>query len=347
MKAAASVAIVAMTIALAAASVLTGAEDVSVQKAWNEWRADADVAPNYHILTQQRLPRACLALLAGAGLALAGCSFQALLRNPLATPYTLGIASWGAFGAWVATILVQTAGQAGAGSIRAVILRGEFLGFSIVQAFAFAFCLFNVAFIYYLANQRERLSPAVLLLAGVTMGMFANAGIMLMRFFALPSQLVNMDRWLMGGVDLLGGEPVMTLVVGIVPCAAVLLLHAGQFDQLGFGTELAAGRGVNVRRLQATTFLVCSLMTAVIVSKVGPIGFVGLIVPHAVRSVTGSRHRLLMPLSMAAGGGFLCFCDVAARQLFHAEVPIGIVTAILGGPFFLVLLVRRRFTDWD
>ncbi len=347
MSRAAPLIIVIVTLALAAASLLTGTESISVARAWDEWRTNADVAPNWHILTQQRLPRTMLALLAGAGLALAGCSFQALLRNPLATPYTLGIASWGAFGAWVATIVVQTAAQSETGSFRSVLLHSDVIGFSFVQAAAFAFCLFNVGFIYFLANQRERLSPAVLLLAGVTMGMFANAGIMLMRFFALPSQLVNMDRWLMGGVDLLGAEPVITLIVGVVPCAIVLLLHAGQFDQLGFGPELAAGRGVNVRRLQAITFLTCSLMTAVIVSKVGPIGFVGLIVPHAVRSLTGSRHRILMPLSMAAGGAFLCFCDIAARQLFDAEIPIGIITAVLGGPFFLVLLVRRRFTDWD
>jgi len=347
MNRAAPIIVVTITLVLATASLLTGAETISVARAWDEWRSGAEVAPNWHILTQQRLPRTMLALLAGAGLALAGCSFQALLRNPLATPYTLGIASWGALGAWVATIVTQTAAQSEAGSLRSMLLHSSALGFSFVQVTAFAFCLFNVGFIYYLASKRERLSPAVLLLAGVTMGMFANAGIMLMRFFALPSQLVNMDRWLMGGVDLLGVEPVITLFIGVVPCAIVLLLHAGQFDQLGFGTELATGRGVNVRRLQAVTFLTCSLMTAVIVSKVGPIGFVGLIVPHAVRSLTGPRHRILMPLSMAAGGAFLCFCDIAARQLFKAEIPIGIITAVLGGPFFLVLLVRRRFTDWD
>lgn len=344
--------VIGITVALVGASLLTGTESISVARAWDEWRTDAEVAPNWHILTQQRLPRTLLALLAGAGLALAGCSFQALLRNPLATPYTLGIASWGAFGAWFATIVVQTVEQSEpdsgvSASMRELLVRGEFAGFSIVQVSAFAFCLFNVAFIYYLASQREHMSPAVLLLAGVTLGMFANAGIMLMRFFALPSQLVNMDRWLMGGVDLLGSEPVLTLAIGIIPCSVVLMLQSAKFDQIGFGRELAAGRGVNVARLQVVTFLVCSLMTAVIVSKVGPIGFVGLIVPHAVRSLTGPRHRLLMPLSMIAGGGFLCFCDVAARQLFDAEVPIGIVTAILGGPFFLYLLVRRRFTDWD
>jgi iron complex transport system permease protein len=151
----------------------------------------------------------------------------------------------------------------------------------------------------------------------------------------------------MGGVDLIGYEPVVTLAIGVVPCSIVLLALAPQYDQLGFGEEIAAGRGVNVRRLQLTTFLVCSLMTAVIVSKVGPIGFVGLIVPHAVRAITGSRHRLLMPFSVVAGGAFLCLCDIISRKLMAGETPIGITTSLIGAPFFLYLLMRRRFTDWE
>jgi len=111
--------------------------------------------------------------------------------------------------------------------------------------------------------------------------------------------------------------------------------------------EIAAGRGINVKLLQVVTFFIGSLMTAMIVSVVGTIGFVGLIVPHIVRSMTGSRHRLLMPLSVLVGGGFLCFCDIVARKALPGETPIGIITTLLGGPFFLYLLMRRRFTDWE
>src|SRR5690606_13441214 len=125
-----------------------------------------------------------------------------------------------------------------------------------------------------------------------------------------PERLVIMTRWTMGHVNVLGYDPVAVLFAGVTPCAVVLLAQAGKFDQLGFGEEMAAGRGVDVRRLQVVTFLVGSLLTAVIVSKVGPIGFIGLIVPHAVRSVTGSRHRILMPMSMVVGGAFLCLCDI-------------------------------------
>ncbi|MCX5758163.1 MAG: iron chelate uptake ABC transporter family permease subunit, partial [Candidatus Hydrogenedentes bacterium] len=131
------------------------------------------------------------------------------------------------------------------------------------------------------------------------------------------------------------------------PCLIILWAQAAKLDQLGFGTDLAEGRGINVKILQVVSFGVGSLMTAIIVSVVGPIGFIGLIVPHAVRTLTGSRHRLLMPASIIAGGGFLCFCDILARKILPGETPIGIVTTLFGGPFFLYLLMRRRFTDWE
>jgi len=329
--------LVLVCLAIIPASLLIGTETLDLGRAWHEWRAGLPLheAPVLSILLNQRLPRTLAALLAGAGLALAGCAFQALLRNPLATPYTLGIASAGALGAWSAFILMDlgwfTAGV---------------LGVPTVQAFAFLFAAVDVALVWLVATRKARSSPAVLLLAGVTLGMLANSGIMLTRYLAAPDRLVMMDRWLMGGVDVLGYKPIFTLLVGAVPCAAILLAHAAQFDQVGFGEEMAAGRGINVPRLQLVTFLAGSLMTAIIVSEVGPIGFVGLIVPHTVRALAGSRHRLLLPLSLLSGGAFLCACDIVARKILPGETPIGIVTTLIGGPFFLHLLMRRKFTDW-
>ena len=318
------------------ASIAIGTESIDLRAAFEQWRSGAAYADarELNIVLTLRLPRTLLALLAGGGLALAGCAFQALLRNPLATPYTLGIDSFAALGAYMATVL-------GAGSALNV------LGFSLVQVAAFAAATLDVLIIYAMATRAARMSPLVLLLAGVTLGLLANSGILFLRYLAKPEQLVNMDRWLMGGVDLIGYEPVWTLLIGATPCMLVLLAQAGKYDQLGFGEELAAGRGVDVRRLQITTFLVCSIMTGVIVSKVGPIGFVGLVVPHAVRTITGSRHRVLMPVTMVAGGAFLCVCDIIARKAMTGETPIGIITSIVGAPFFLYLLVRRRFADWD
>ncbi|GMV93274.1 MAG: ABC transporter permease [Candidatus Hydrogenedentota bacterium] len=334
-----TVAVALGSVVLMTASLLIGTETLSVGRIVAEWRAGEAIndSPALSILFNQRMPRTLVALIVGCGLTIAGCSFQALLRNPLATPYTLGIDSFGAFGAYAATIFGSAAGWT----------AFEIAGFSHVQASAFAFATFDVLLIYGMATRKTRMAPSVLLLAGVTLGLLAGSGILFLRYLARPEQLVNMDRWLMGGVDVIGYEPVLTLLIGVVPCSIVLLAQAPKFDQLGFGEEMAAGRGVNVRRLQLTTFLVCSLMTGIIVSKVGPIGFVGLIVPHAVRSITGSRHRVLMPVSMIAGGAFLCACDIIARKFMTGETPIGIITSLIGAPFFLYLLTRRRFTDWE
>ena len=338
MRTALSVLLVAGSVLMAVASLAVGSADVSFREAWAEWRSGIALqdAPALSVLVQQRLPRTLAALIVGGGLALAGCSFQAMLRNPLATPYTLGVASAGALGAWTATILVQGYGWS-----------LSFLGPRPIQALAFLFAALDMAVVYSLAARRSRLSPAVLLLAGVTMGMLANSGILLMRYLADPARLVLMERWLMGGVDVIGYADIKVLFIGVAPCMLLLMLQGSKFDQLGFGTEMAAGRGVNVPVLQVITFLVGSLMTAVIVSICGPIGFVGLIVPHAVRTITGSRHRVLMPLSTIAGGAFLCLCDIIARRVVPGEFPIGIVTSLIGGPFFLYLLMRRRFTDWE
>lgn len=326
------------SVSLMLASLAIGSADVSLGGAWAEWRSGVPLqdAPALSVLVQQRLPRTLAAIIVGAGLALAGCAFQAMLRNPLATPYTLGVASAGALGAWTATILIQGYG-----------FSLVFLGPRPIQALAFVFAALDMALVYALAARRSRLSPSVLLLAGVTMGMLANAGILFMRYLAAPERLVMMERWLMGGVDVIGYEDIKVLFWGVTPCILVLMAQGSKFDQLGFGTELAAGRGVNVPLLQVITFLVGSLMTAVIVSVCGPIGFVGLIVPHAVRTVTGSRHRVLMPFCTVAGGAFLCLCDIIARRVVSGEFPIGIVTSMVGGPFFLYLLMRRRFTDWE
>ncbi len=328
--------LVIVCLCLIAASLLYGKVPLDLGQAVNEWRSGLPLNETrmLSILVNQRLPRTLTALIAGAGLALAGCAFQALLRNPLATPYTLGVAGAGSLGAWTATNIIS-------GGISLA-----FLGPAPVQVLAFLFASVDVIIIGTLATSGRRVSPPVLLLAGVTMGLLCSAGTMFMRFLAAPERLVAMDHWIMGGVHQIGYDNVRILYIGVIPCMAVLLLQAPKFDQLGFGHEMAAGRGINVPRLQVTTFLTGSLMTAIIVSVVGPIGFVGLIVPHTVRMLTGSRHRILMPASLIAGGAFLCACDVAARRFSSGEFPVGIITTMTGAPFFLYLLMRRKFTDW-
>jgi len=324
-------------VAIIFASILFGEQHINLANAWREWQAGSPLyqTRDLNILLNHRLPRTLAALLSGAGLALAGCAFQALLRNPLATPYTLGVANASALGAWLAFILMDYG-----------FFVTNFFGFGAVQIMAFLFASADVALIYLFASRQARPSPATLLLIGVTLGMLANAGILLSRYLAKPERVVAVDHWLMGGVDVLGYQSIVILALGVIPCLFVLLAQATKLDQIAFSPEIAAARGVRVGQVQFIILLTASLMTAIIVSVTGPIAFVGLIIPHTVRAITGPLHSRLMPLSCIAGGVFLCACDIAARLMLPGETPIGILTTLLGGLFFLWLLLKKRGINW-
>jgi iron complex transport system permease protein len=265
---------------------------------------------------------------AGGVLAVAGASFQALLRNPLATPHTLGVSAGAALGAVCAMALGVS--HAGIGPLTSV------------QVFALVGGLVNVGIIYALASGRRAMSPLKLLLAGVTLGLISSALIMFARFVSEPDKLVMTDRWLMGGLDVAGFRSVAAVLPFVFPAVALLLSEANALNQLSLGDEAAMGRGVDVAATQRTAFLAGSVSTAAIVSVTGPIGFVGLIVPHLLRGIVGPDHRVLLPLSLLLGGAFLVVADTVARSAFApSELPVGVLTAMLGGPFFLVLLLTR------
>lgn len=324
--------------ALAAACVapLVGAEPVSAWRAVGWWLRGGPAGERpvaVDIFFFLRLPRILLAFLAGATLAVVGAVFQALLRNSLATPYTLGVDSGGSLGAVVAIFLPT----------RLPWLAFHWGPFSQVQLFSFFGSSLAVFMIYLLAQGRGRISTLELLLAGVTMGSIFSALILAVRYFASPELLVSMDRWTMGGLDVTGYENVLALLPLLLPGLVILFVQARGFDQIVFGEELAQGRGVNVQRLQKLAFFGGSLATSSIVAVSGPIGFVGLIVPHAVRALVGPDHRLLLPCVFFAGGGFLILCDTFARTIIApTELPVGIITSLLGGPFFIYLLIRMR-----
>ncbi|MBS3764859.1 MAG: iron ABC transporter permease [Planctomycetes bacterium] len=285
----------------------------------------------FNIVIYQRVPRVLLALMAGGGLAVAGAVFQALLRNPLATPHTLGVSAGGALGAAVAILFDLTFPSFGA--------------FGMVQICGLAGSLGVMIIIYLLARHKERFSTLKLLLAGVTMALVASAMIMFVRYMADPHKLVRLDRWLMGGLQVNSYRTLAAVLPLYLPAVVLLFSQLSNLNQLAFGEELAAGRGLNVPAVQISAFVGGSLLTASIVSVAGPIGFVGLIIPHTIRLILGPDHRVLLFGSFFAGAAFLAIADTFARTvLAPTELPVGVLTAMLGGPFFLVLLIRKR--DW-
>ncbi|NLH49890.1 MAG: iron ABC transporter permease [Myxococcales bacterium] len=305
------------------------------------WAQRHDLAGNLNasIFFLTRLPRVLLAALVGAALAAAGTTFQALLRNPLAEPFTLGISSGGAFGAVLAI-------KFGLGATA--------LGVSPIVLASLAGSAATVWLVYRLARTRGVLSATLLVLAGVTISYFFAAEILLVFYLADYTETFQMLRWMMGALDVMvsanfwqgttaARAGLVFIGLGYAAALAVLLALAGALNQLSLGPEIAAARGVNVRNVQRLAYGSASLLTGLMVALAGPIGFVGLLVPHAVRLLVGPDHRILLPAAALAGAGFLILCDALARTfLGPAEIPVGVLTATIGGPFFLILLLRAK-----
>lgn len=280
------------------------------------------------IFFHHRIPRVLLAFLVGGSLAVAGSSLQVVLRNPLAEPFILGIAGAGAVGA---VIVISVPG-----------LSVHFGPFSLVQLFSLLGCILCVGAIYWLARSPLGVSMTTILLAGVTVNILCGAAILLVRYIVSPHLLVAMDRWMMGGLDIVGYRELSALLPLLLPGLALLFLQGHALNQLAFGEEMAMGHGVNVASVQKLVFLGTGLTTAAAVSLAGPIGFVGLIIPHAVRRLSGVDHRVVLPASFCLGGAFLTVCDLFARTVVApTEMPVGIITAIIGGPVFFRILLRR------
>ena len=214
---------------------------------------------------------------------------------------------------------------------------------SAVPAAAFAGSLVAVAIVYALAQARHRgLSTTVLLLAGVTMNAFFSAMILFVQYFASFADTYRTLRWLMGDLDVSSYQPLVAALPTAIVSFAVFAWLARPLNLLALGPDSAESRGLDVTRAQRAAFLSASLATGAAVSIGGPIGFIGIIVPHLVRLLVGPDHRLVLPASALFGGAFLVACDVVARTILApVELPVGIITALIGGPFFLWLLIRK------
>ena len=278
-----------------------------------------------NIVLELRLPRALLGLLVGGGLAIAGATFQALLRNPLAEPYILGIS-----------------GGAAAGAISVIALgvgAGAAWGLPVAS---FAGALLAIALVFRVAAAADRsLDVRILLLAGVVVGAFFTAGVAFILSVSQAETVRTAMHWMMGSLALASWRDVAVASVYTLPAAAVLLTLSRPLNALSIGEETASYLGTDVERVKRIGFAVASLITAAGVAIAGIIGFVGLIVPHGVRLLVGSDHRVVLPLSFLAGATFLTLADILARMVHQpTEIPIGVVTAFVGVPLFLVLLRR-------
>lgn len=292
-------------------------------------RALADpTSPDHDIVFGARLPRTLFAAVAGAFLAASGVSFQAVLRNPLASPFTLGVSGGASLGAVLAIRLGWDRGRGGIAAVPLAALAGA---------------LAVVCLVGGLSRARRTLSPVTLLLAGVTVNFVCSALVLMVHYHADLTQSFVMLRWTMGGLDLLGYEPLLSTVPFAVLGLGLVVSTSRYLNVLSVGEDWARSRGADVRRVMSRQYLGASLLTAAVVAHAGPIGFVGLVVPHTLRVLVGADHRVLLPASLLAGGGFLVACDTAARTVFApVELPVGVITALLGGPFFVWLLLARR-----
>jgi iron complex transport system permease protein len=318
--------------AMAAAAIvlapLSGSTPISL------WRAFDRTVPfaqntDAQILFISRLPRTLAAALVGSTLAAAGVVFQALLRNPLATPFTLGVSAGAALGAMLAI------------TFRAPFAPG---GVSGVVVASFAGSLGATAIVYALASMRRRgLSTEVLLLAGVTLNSCLSALIIFVQFMADFTATFRTVRWLMGDLDVATYRPIVAALPLALAAFAVFAWLPRGLNLLALGPEGAAARGLDVVRTQRLAFFSASLATGAAVSVGGPIGFIGIVIPHLVRLLVGGDHRVVLPAATLVGAAFLIGCDVLSRTIMApVEVPVGVITAMLGGPFFLWLLVRQR-----
>jgi iron complex transport system permease protein len=312
--------IITVTLALVA-----GTESISLEHAFREEGLDRT------ILRDVRLPRVALAALAGMGLSAVGAAFQALLRNPLAEPYILGVSGGAALGATTAIAVGLGASTLlGAALLPIASLLGGLIATSLVYSIA--------------RSARGGASSTTILLAGVMVNAIASALITLEKSLVPPSRAQQLLRWLVGFVDLPHLPSLFAGTLYVAAGCAVLLHDAARLNVLALGDETAGTLGVDVRKLEGRIFFAASCVVGAIVSMTGLIGFVGLVVPHAVRRLIGYDQRRVMPVSMLAGAAMVVGCDLLARLAFRplgTEPPVGAVTALIGGPTFLLLLRKK------
>jgi iron complex transport system permease protein len=321
----------ALLAAVAFVCSLIGTQKISLGSVLDGPGSTPGVNTDYDIYVKVRIPRIILAALVGAALAASGVVLQAILRNPLAEPYILGISSGAALGVITAVLL-------GAGIITRL---GTFGSGVSISAFAFLFAMATCWLVWLVGHLAGGSGITSLLLAGVVVNAFFSAVIMLLTSLIDSQQLRTIIFWLMGNIGEKDFSTLLASAIFIVSGIFGLFAICQKLNVLTFGTQEAQSLGVNPRAVTFAAFAMASFITAVAVGLSGLVGFVGLIVPHSVRLVLGPDHRQLLPASAFVGAAFVVICDTIARVIIApAQFPVGVITAVIGGPVFLLLLAR-------
>lgn len=324
------VALLGMSLSFA---ISVGAVNVPIDTVWGVFlnrTGLAEISPNWSkgraaIVWEIRFPRALLAIMVGAGLAMVGASLQAVTRNPLADPHLLGISSGGAFGA-----------------ILALLHTGLFLGLLTVPLMAFLGALMATGLVLSVSRLTEAASADRLVLAGVAVSFVIMAGANILIFLGDPRATHTVVFWMLGGLGLAQWSHLIYPLSILILSGAWLWHQAPKLNAMTVGDETASTLGISVTRFRLAVFIAGALITGVMVAFSGLIGFVGLMVPHIVRLIVGGNYQRVLPISALVGGIFLLWADIAARTLMAPEdMPIGIVTGLIGGLFFIAMLRKR------
>ena len=288
------------------------------------WQGHADI-PEAAIILDIRLPRVILAGLVGCALSATGATFQGIFRNPLVDPFLLGISAGAAFGCAISMAL--------------------FPGLPI-QIMAFVFGIVAVALAYAMARNQGEISRLGLILSGVIISSFFTALVSIVKFFVDPLKLQNIVYWLMGSFSLADWPAVKIVSLGLGFSLLPVFLMRWRLNVMSMGEDEAKAMGVNVSRDRLILIASSTLAMSFAISVSGIIGWVGLMVPHLIRMIAGPNHKTLVPLSMAAGAAFMIFADTIARNLMNYDLPVGIITAITGAPFFIFLMKKTATERW-
>ena len=304
---------------------------ISIKEFFNLLIGKPSDATISYVFYKVRVPRILCCCFAGAALSCAGLVMQSLFKNPMASPSVLGISSGAAFGA----------------SLALAFGIGGFLGRFAVSGMAFLFCCLTMCAVYFLARTKYGVSSVTLLLAGVAIGAFFNGLVSLLQYIVDENTLSSIVYWTMGSFNSCGWNSFYTAVVPVTIGIIMMFLCRRELNLISAGEEQAANLGVNVKLIRIVLIVATALAVGGSVAISGVIGFVGLIVPHIFRMLAGSDHRLLMPLCIFGGAAFMLLMDTISKAAFSISLPVGVLTSLLGAPFFIYVMRRRSREVWE